>query len=359
MDYTCISMVTMNDVAKLAGVSIATVSNVINGTKKVSPDKERRVRDAISSLYYTPNTMAKFLRTNTNSIIGVIAEDIISYFAGNIIDGIADVCEQSGYVMNLCTLNLDRKISLINELTYKEMEESEEFRSKIQRNLSILFSSKPSGLIYVATYPRDVRHILPELNIPVVYAYAHSKKTDFVVNQDDFQGSKMAVEHLIENGHKKIALLCGSLDTVTYKRTLGAEAAMGEHNIMFNPNYRKMGSWLFEDGYNNCLELLSLPDPPTAIFSLSDVMAYGAIRACSERGVRIPEDISIHGFDGLYFSELATPSLTTTAPPFRDIGNTAAQTLINILEGILPSENEILLPCNHIIGDSVRNIGSK
>lgn len=217
-----------------------------------------------------------------------------------------------------------------------------------------LLSSRVCGLVYIGTHPRDVGHILPPLSIPVVYAYAYTKKDDYCINYNDYQGARLAVDYLIQCGHQQIALICGSVDSVpAHKRMMGYQASLMDHNLPFHPEYVRTGNWHYKDGYDSCLELLRLKEPPTAIFAMSDLMATGAMRALHENGYRIPEDISLHGFDHLEASELVIPALTTIDLPLHEIGKQAAQTIDSILSGNPPEERSILLPCTHIIRKSV------
>lgn len=350
-------MNTIHDVARLAGVSIGTVSNVINNSNKVSPKTAERVKNAIEELNYIPNTIAKSLKTNNSRIIGILAEDVSAFSSGDIIDGICEYSENHDYVINLCNLRVNRKVLQETHFLYKELENSDSFKMSINNNLNSLLTSRVCGLIYIGTHPRDVGHILPQLNIPVVYTYAYTKNEDFCINYDDYQGAKLAVDYLIQNGHERIALICGSIDSIpSHKRMIGYQTSLVDYNLEFNPDYVKTGNWHYEDGYKNCLELLQMKKPPTAIFAMSDLMAYGAINACLDYGYQIPKDVSIHGFDNLELSAYSNPALTTINLPLHEMGIQAAKTMDNILKGNSPSERGKLIPCKHIIRKTVRPI---
>jgi len=346
-------MNTMHDVAKLAGVSTGTVSNVINGSDKVSLKTAERVRRAIQELDYIPNTIAKSLKTSNSRIIGIIAEDVSAFSSGDIIDGICEYCENHDYSINLCNLRVNRKVRQSPAFMYKELEESDSFQYSVKGNLNILLTSRVCGLIYIGTHPRDVSHILPPLSIPVVYTYAYTKKDGYCINYDDYQGARMAVDYLIKKGHTRIALICGSVDSVpAHKRMMGYQSALMEHNLGFIPEYVKTGNWHYDDGYGNCMELLDLPTPPTAIFSMSDFMAVGALRALTERNLKVPEDIALHGFDNLQMASYTNPPLSTVALPLRQMGMQSAKIMDDVLSGRTPDESEVLIPCTHVIRDS-------
>lgn len=350
-------MNTIHDVAKLAGVSIATVSNVINQSQKVSPKTAERVMNAIKELNYIPNTIAKSLKTSQSRIIGILAEDVCAFSSGDIINGICEYCEDHDYIINLCNLRINSKVIHTSAFLYKELEESSSFQKSVENSLNTLMTSRVCGLIYIGTHPRDVGHILPELHIPVVYTYAYTKNNDYCINYDDYQGAMLAVDYLIENGHKRIALICGSVDSVpSHKRMMGYQTSLMNHNLSLYPEYVRAGNWHYTDGYNQCLELLRLKNPPTAIFAMSDLMAYGAINACLDNGYRIPDDISIHGFDNLELSAYTNPALTTVNLPLKKMGLEAAETILSIINATPPEDRGLLLPCSHVPRRTVHNI---
>ncbi len=354
-------MTTISDVAKYAGVSISTVSNVINQNGKVKKETEQIVLDAIKQLNYIPNQMARGLKRSQTNIIGVIAEEVNTPLASNIIEGICSYAESSGYIIHLCNLRINTKVDAPKDSNYSLLEASEDFQKSVRTNLNTLLSSQISVLIYLGTYPRDVANILPSLDIPVVYAYAyHSGSHTYAVNYDDFQGGEIATEYLISKGHQRIGLISGSINSYpTHRRMLGYQTALMNHQLAFIPECICTGDWKYESGYEQCLRLLELSQPPTAIFAMSDMMAYGAMNAVRSRGLRIPEDISIIGFDNLEFSACTWPPLTTVRLPFQEIGQTACQTAVTLLKGESPAEYARYLPCNLIERDSVSSCSTK
>lgn len=348
-------MTTIHDVARRAGVSIGTVSNTLNQSNKVSPKTAARVMEAVAELNYIPNTLAQGLKTNQNRVIGILAEDVSAFTSGSIIDGICEYCESHDYAVNLCNLRVNTKVAHEQAFHYEEMEASETFRKSVTASLNLLTTSRVCGLIYIGVHPRDVGNVLPPLDIPVVYTYAYTHKQDYCINYDDYQGARLAACHLIEKGHKRIALICGSIDSVpAHKRLMGYQNALMEHGLPLYPEYIRTGNWHYEDGYRECLELLRLPQRPTAIFSMSDLMAYGAINAALQSGLQIPDDLSIHGFDNLESSSFLRPALTTVSLPLQEMGRRTAQTMLQLLKGEAPKEPGILIPCSHVPRDSVR-----
>lgn len=285
------------------------------------------------------------------------AEDISAFSSGDIIDGLCEHFEKNDYNVNLCNLRVNNKVKHEQDFLYKDLEETEDFQNSISKALNLLTASRVSGLIYIGVHPRDVGHILPRLNIPVVYTYAYTQNNDYCVNYDDYQGARLAVEQLIRKGHKKIALICGSINSIpAHKRLMGYQNALMEHNLPFLPEYTRAGNWHYMDGYQQCLELLALSNPPTALFSMSDLMAYGAFNAALDKGLRIPDDISIHGFDNLEYSAYTHPALSTVSLPLRKMGQKSAEIMLDILQKNPPEEHGLLIPCTLVSRDSVREI---
>ena len=348
-------MIRISDVAKEAGVSISTVSNVINRKGTTKKETEALVLETIDRLGYIPNRMAQGLKSNRTNVIGIIAEDISSFSSGDIIDGICAYAESHDYTITLCNLRVNRKVAAVQDEDYQQLEHSPGFLDSLQNLVRSLEVSRICGLIYIGTYPRDIPHCLADLKIPVVFTYSYrSEPISYSVNYDDFQGAYLATENLIRHGHTRIGLISGSVNSnPTYKRMLGYQTALMDHQIPFVPEYICTGKWRYEDGYEQCERLLSLPVPPTAIFSMSDLMAYGAMNLCLDHGLRIPEDLSIHGFDNLEFSAYTRPSLATIKLPLHKIGSRSAEILCSLLNEAAPQPSDILIPCTLSEGKSV------
>lgn len=349
-------MHTIRDVAKLAGVSIGTVSNVLNKQAKVSKETAQRVQEAIKQLNYTPNSFAKGLKSSQSHLIGILSEDITSFSSGYIIDGICEYCDAKDYSITLCNLGVNRKAMQGTHFFYKHLEESDAFKKNISGAVSVLSASQICGLIYIGTHPRDVSAVLPDLDIPVIYTYAYTSTGAYSINYDDYQGARLAMDYLIKNGNNRIALLCGPIDSVpAHKRLLGYQSALMEHHIQLYPDYIRQGDWHYASGYEECRKLLHMDKPPAAIFAMNDYMAFGAMNAALDLGYSIPNDLSICGFDNLEHSAYTRPALSTIELPLRKMGLLAVETLLGILEGNPPQEPELLLPCLLKKRNSVKN----
>lgn len=316
-------MVTLHDIARSAGVSIGTVSNVLNNTGRVGEATRDRVLQTVAALNYVPNKMAKSLKTSQTNTFGVIAEDITFFDTPIIVDGINAFCEAHGYSISLYNLRIDNKV-------HDHFYLLEQYNDILTRNILALSSACVDGLIYIGIYKRNTE-LLPlirELQLPVVYVYCYNSKEVPYVTYNDYQGSLTAVRYLLERGHKRTGMICGPARTmITDNQLAGYRSALEEKGLPFDDSLVRCGNLEMESGAYHAKRLMTLPEPPTAIFTANDVMAYGVYKYAAQAGLRIPEDLSVVGFGNLTFSGYTTPPLTSVSLPLHEIGYTAAQAL--------------------------------
>jgi LacI family transcriptional regulator len=341
-------MVTIKDIAKEAGVSTATVSYVINESGNIGKETRERVLKVIEKLNYRPNSIAKSLKINRTNTIGVIVEDITIFNAPSIIDGINEFAESRGFSTILTNLRLFKRFG-------HDFANFDKLKEMITRVADELISKQVEGIIYVGMHTRDMTGLLDHLRVPLIYTYCYTTlESDRSVNYDDELAAFEATRYLIHNGHSKIGVISGLIASVpSHGRLTGYQRALMETRLMFNPAYIKIGDWEFESGYRLAKELLQIPDPPTAILGMNDLMAGGAIEACIEMGIKVPRDISIIGFDNREFSGFYTPKLTTMQLPLREMGAAAIDTMIGLIEKpdeIKPNEK---LKCTLVERESV------
>jgi LacI family transcriptional regulator len=206
----------------------------------------------------------------------------------------------------------------------------------IKKIMDELVSNKVDGIIYVGLHPRDVTESIPETDIPILFTYCYTTKQEHcAINYNDEQAAYEATNYFVSKGHKKIALISG--------------------HIVFNPSNIKTGDWRFDSGYSLTKELLETKDLPTAILAMNDQMAIGAIRACNDLGYRVPDDISIIGFDNREFGAYYSPKLTTMSLPLRRMGLLAIETINHLISGSPIECNKLktTLSCELIERDSV------
>lgn len=345
-------MVTIKQIAEIAKVSTATVSNVINDTALVKEETRKKVLEVIKKLDYEPNSIAKSLKIRRTNTIGVITEDITVFSTNGIVNGIDEYFEHEGYSMLLNNIRLYKKIG--NHLTDDERcskEISEVTRDFIRRQVD--------GLIYIGFHCRDISGIIGNINIPIVYTYCYSKEPNtYSVIYDDEEAAYEALKYLISKQHKKIGLISGPMDSMhSIARCKGYQRAIYENKLDFKPSFIKVGDWTYEAGYLIGKEMLSSSDIPTAVFSMNDEMAYGFNDAAKELGYKIPEDISLIGFDDRDLSGYYIPKLTSVRIPLNDMGKRAAETLLKLIKNETINIDRISkLKCKLIERESVSSI---
>lgn len=313
-------MSTINDVARLAGVSSMTVSRVINNSGYISPKTRARVERAIAELGYVPNALARQLRSKRTKSLALVLTDITNPFFTTIARGVEDVAGASGFSVMFC--NTDES----------EADEHEYLELLVQRQvdgvLLVPASSEGRGLALLRT------HRMPAV---ILDRRLRTPQAD-EVRCDSEAGAYQLVSHLTGLGHRRIAVLTGrktvstSVDRVAgYRRALAdADVAPDESLVLYAElNY---GGFNQADGYRMAQQVLALSPRPTAIFAANNFIAFGAIRAVREAGLRVPEDISVVAFDDLPGEWVMDPFLTVVAQPAYEIGRRAAVLILDRLE---------------------------
>ena len=331
---------TIKEVAREAGVSINTVSRALNGKPDVSPETRRQVLAVAERLNYMPNKLARGLRSNKTGIIGVIVADIANPFFSAVVKGMGKAAKELGY-------------SIILQDTGENYKNEEEA-------IQIMISEQVDGLLItpVQTEKRSI-HMLQESGIPFVLVarYFDDVDTDYVV-ADDVQGGYLATAHLIEKGHEKIAFINGpAYNSSAIERFQGYKKALEEHNIGLNESLIRNGALTMEDGYTYGKALLMDHDPqPTALFTFSDFVALGAMKAVHELGLRIPDDIAIVGYDDIDFAFCLESPLTTIRFPKREIGEEVVSILAKKMNGD-GCHSRLKMPVELVVRQSSRSIG--
>ena len=331
----------MRDVALLAGVSTATVSHVINGSKNISAETTERVLQAISQVNYKPNTLAKSLRMGQSHTIGVLVEDIRGLPVASIVSGISETLAKGGYKTILHDLHLLEKL-------YNQYEQIGSYRQRINDGLSLLQSANVDGIIYVAMHDRHLDYLFDEMDIPLVFAYSHGTEKDTYITYSNRDSAADIIRFLIGKGHKHIAVIAGHPHSYpTAQRLLGIQMAMQQVGLSLPQEYIRYGNWEYESGMVQTGELLRLPIRPTAIFAMHDLMAAGCMAVLTSEGLRIPQDIAVAGFDNREIAEYLQPPLTTVALPTTEIGVQAALHIIDMIS------NPRIHPAREIINCSI------
>lgn len=346
-------LVTLKEIAQTCGVSITTVSNVLNGKLKVSEETRQRVFEVLKQTGYQPNYFAQGMRKQKTRIIGIIVEDLDLFSTPPIVEAIMAYCDDNNYRTILVNMRLYDKWQ---DTWYSD---EKKIQSVLQPTLQELLSIKVDGIMYVAGHCRDINSFREDFNIPAIIVYALSTSSRYPsVVIDDEMGSYDITKYLISKGHRKIGVIAGIANNLhTQKRGLGYQRALFEEQILFNPDWIKHGDWKRMSGYIQAEKLVK--EGVTAIFCMNDLMAAGAYDYLYENNITVGQDISIVGYDNNEISEYLRPRLTTNDIPLKKIGKTAAEYFINLLEdGLYSNESQVVikLPCNIVIRESVGSI---
>ncbi|GHO81552.1 LacI family transcriptional regulator [Ktedonobacter sp. SOSP1-85] len=332
---------TIEDIARLAGVSRSTVSRVLNSQPSVRPAVRDRVQEVIIAHGYTPQAAARQLATQRTRSIGLILPDNVYNLFGNPIfalmsQGVSQVCAQQGYTSLLFMGRQD-----MNEQDMFKMLRGREF----------------DGVVLISSNTNDTyAAFLKETGIPYT-RIGHEPGLDDLryVDVDNVEAARIGVKHLISLGHWRIAMLKGlARDTCTSDRYQGYKEALEEAGIPLDPELVGDGDWSTASGYELTKRFLRLERPPTALFSSNDMMVAGVIRAAHEQGRSVPEDLAIVGFDDLPQTTMIFPDLTTIRQPCVELGIRAAEMLIEQLEHDTKETKpmHVILPTTLVIRES-------
>lgn len=306
---------TIDDVAKYAQVSRATVSRVLNNNPTVDADMRARVMDAIQALGYQPNRAARRLRAQSSSVVGLIISDIQNPYFLSVIRGVEDAAYAEKMSLILCN--------------------SDEDPAKERMYLNVMQAEQVAGLIIVPAHSGNGQDLneLRQAGIPIILLDRVVKHVDVdAIKVDNEHGAFEAVTHLIDLGYRRIATIAGSRHLTTGReRYQGYRSALEAADIPLNEKWVKFGNFKTETGYDLARELMQDPEPPDAIFVANNLMSLGALRAFREQSIRVPEDVAIVGFDDLPWSgELYAP-LTAVSQPTYELGKEAVNLLLGRL----------------------------
>jgi DNA-binding LacI/PurR family transcriptional regulator len=327
--------VTLYELAKAAGVSISTVSRVMsNSDYPVKEVTRQRVLAVAGELGYRPNLVARGLRTDQTCMIGMIVDNICSPFTPIIIRGILDHLKGHGYSSIVINSDWDPK------------KETEAIHDLISRSID--------GIVFVESWLRGTSTTLDLENKPYVFVhrlFSGSCRNSVIV--DDLYGARLAVEHLVMLGHRRIGYINGpeGWDAST-NRLIGYKQILEEQGIPFDPDLVKGGDWEVQSGYPATKKLLALSQPPTAIFAANDLMALGAIFAIQEVGLHVPGDIAVVGYDDREIASISRPTITTVTLPCYEMGQTSARLLLDLLGKQEGSEEPVRIQGKLIVRES-------
>jgi LacI family transcriptional regulator len=306
----------MSEIAEAAGVSVPTVSKVVNGRPDVAPGTRKRIEELLRQRSYSPR------RARTGNHVGLIDlvfVDLGSPWAMAILAGVEEVAHRAGTGVVVSAVHGRHRTR------------------PDQRWLENLATRRSDGVLLILSELSPGQQAqLEELGIPVVIVDPAGAPAPGIpsVGATNWAGGLAATEHLIGLGHERVAVIGGPTDVLCSRaRVDGYRAAMGAAGLRIPPGYVRVGDFLSPTGYRETMALLDLPTPPTAIFVCADQMALGAYEALYERGMRVPDDMSIVGFDDLDEARWAIPPLTTVRQPLTEMAGMAARMLLTLIDG--------------------------
>lgn len=309
--------VTIKDVAKEAHVNPSIVSRVINedSTLSIREETKERVWKAVDKMGYRPNIMARSLRTKRSNLIAVVVSKFIDPYFAAILEGATRAADENGYIIVVFSTEEDRK--------------------KGSACIRSIYEYGVDGAILASSYVEEkTMQDVKFSSIPMVLL--RRKSIDFGtmgILSDELYGTSLAMDHLIGLGHTKIAHIAGMLYSRSgLKRLEGYRKALHENDIPYRAEYVQESDQTEKSGYDIMMKLLDLPDPPTSIFAFNDTVAFGAMNAIREKGLRIPEDISVIGYDNTFLATQSYPKLTTVDGRMVEIGEMAVKMLIQAIE---------------------------
>lgn len=341
---------TLKEIAAMAGVSVATVSYVLNNTASISDETTEKILKIVKETGYRSNMLAKSLRKNESCLIGVIVEDITVWHTAYIIDGINEIADAKGYQTILSNLRLLSKIE-------SQFDHISKFQDHIDKAVDILVGMQVDGIIYVGMHDRKINHVLRGINKPVLYCYCYTDGECSSVRYSNEKAAYQITKFLIEKGHSDFGVINGLEGSepaaLRYK---GFMRALHEAGIELKQENITCGNWKYADGKKAAETLLNKTDFPHAIVAMNDEMAAGAYDAARDLNLRIPDDFSITGFDNADIIHHVSPRMMTVDRPLREMGYRSMELL---LDSIVAKDNHadinITLPCTLIEGESVKS----
>jgi|SRR5579862_1940324 len=308
------SLYTIKDIARLANVSVATVSGVLNNKPTIKPKLVERVRKAMDALNYHPDHVARSLRVRRTFTVGIVIPDVTNPFFTDLIRGVEQEAQSTGYSVILCDSNEDAQLE--------------------RRNLSTLSSRRVDGVLLAPTNSPSTHELRGNYRFPVVLVdRVPLGFSGPAVVTDNFAAAYDGTRHLLDLGHRQIAIITGQLDLSNgLDRLEGFRKALQDARLDIPEEYVQVGNFRSEAGYHCGLALMKLSARPTAVFSCNNKMTLGLMRALGEMRVNCPGDVSVLGFDDFEWSAYFTPRLTTIAQPTYEMGKQAMQILLGSLQ---------------------------
>lgn len=315
---------TLTEIAKVAGVSIATVSRVLNKVDHPISEKTRqRILKLAAELNYQPNLVARSLRIDSTNTVGIIVESVTSPFIPPILNGIQDTLKPAGYLSFILNTNDDPDIEI--------------------ESINMLNNRQIDGILFVAIWDRSPEMVEQMTTKPHIFIHRHfDSYADNCVAVDERWGARLAVSHLANLGHRRIAFINGPADwDAAIYRHKGYQEELKARGLPYDPHLVTGGGWEYEDGRRGVELFLEKGMSFSAVFAGNDLIAMGAIHALQDRGLRVPQDVAVVGYDNREFTGFARPSISTVVLPAYEMGQASARILLSMMKGELKSSKVV------------------
>lgn len=338
-------MVTIKDIARESGYSVSTVSRVLNNRNDVSPDARKKIEEVVAKFNFVPNNNAKHLKQNNSKAIGVLVKGISNMLFASVVEEIQRMIEKTEYTLVVSYLDEDA--------------------DEVEQAILLCRERKPLGLLFLGGNPEYFHREFSGVDVPCVLVTNRANEMHFEnlssVSTDDIAAARCAVDQLFVAGHRRIGILGGDFDKsyTSHQRFLGCEQSFSEHGAVLDVEHcYEKARFSFGSACRAMKRLIGKFPDVTAVFAMSDVMAIGAIRALRDLGYRVPEDVSVIGFDGTSLAEYYNPKLATIKQQHQTLANRSIEILFGQIELKKEPIHEIV-PFEFVNGESIRVIDER
>ena len=338
-------MVTIKDIARESGYSVSTVSRVLNNRNDVSPDARKKIEEVVAKFNFVPNNNAKHLKQNNSKAIGVLVKGISNMLFASVVEEIQRMIEKAEYTLVVSYLDEDA--------------------DEVEQAILLCRERKPLGLLFLGGNPEYFHREFSGVDVPCVLVTNRANEMHFEnlssVATDDIAAARCAVDQLFVAGHRRIGILGGDFDKsyTSHQRFLGCEQSFSEHGAVLDVEHcYEKARFSFGSACRAMKRLIGKFPDVTAVFAMSDVMAIGAIRALRDLGYRVPEDVSVIGFDGTSLAEYYNPKLATIKQQHQTLANRSIEILFGQIELKKEPIHEIV-PFEFVNGESIRVIDER
>lgn len=335
-------MITIVDIAKESGYSVSTVSRVLNNRKDVSETTKRRIMEVVEAHNFVPNNNAKHLKQSATQNIIMVVKGTSNMLFAHIIEEIQTILSETDYALRVYYIDEDR--------------------NEVEEAVRLCKERKPLGVLFLGGNPRFFEAEFEQVTVPSVLVSNRGDMLGFdnlsSIATDDEEAAEAAVDYLFQQGHRDIAIIGGDIEVsrTANQRYVGCMRSFQKHDKDFDAeNYLEMGRFSFESAYQAMQRLLQKNLPISAVFAMADTMAVGAIRAICDAGMKVPEDISVMGFDGIVLAEFYNPKIATIRQGSKALAERSTQVLLDMIENGTDASHEII-PFQLVEGESVKQL---